>query len=392
MTKAWANLEPADRNALEELGWSQQTFDDNAGPPDTPWSTLSERQRMLAMMMGCDEEVWTQAVEEDKRYKADLAFAATLPERVAASLVSVDELLGELTADAAAYEEEMNRAAAAEEYAAATKIQAIQRGKSIRKDVAAQHAAATKLQARQRGRVDRKFVVEKKEAARVAEEARRAEAESQRVIRVEAEKQKARDRHYGAQASALGLSSFADIRARAAEQASNFSGGRWHVDAAKETRGQAGKKLGRWEGGTPADGESVADRLGRLKINPNGMKVGAPLLVERQPPKLWAQHRPDKWRESLVTTPVVRGRPPPTPRQRAAPEGATAVAAVEGSAAPTSNPQAAFDSEERKEMEARLQRLTEVCRMFLCIKCYCAHRHNHMHACVLSASVFRLLY
>eukprot|EP01048_Picozoa_sp_COSAG05_P034089 COSAG05_NODE_14044_length_410_cov_0.627010_1_plen_62_part_01 len=62
MPKAWASLDQADRTGLEELGWTKETFDANEGPKDVPWSSLSERQRTLALSLGCDEQVWTEAV------------------------------------------------------------------------------------------------------------------------------------------------------------------------------------------------------------------------------------------------------------------------------------------------------------------------------------------
>ena len=91
----------------------------------------------------------------------------------------------------------------------------------------------------------------------------------------------------------------------------------------------------------------MAGRLERLKLNPGGRTLGQPLLVERLPPKAWAQHRPDKWRQSLDTPVVRRSHQPTTPVGGA------------GSAEATAPPQTPLGPEERQELEARVRELYE---------------------------------
>ena len=95
----FAKLDDSDRKAVESLGWTAETFNEGKGPTDA-WETLSEMQRMNAMMLGYDDTAWDQAVQEEKEEEEERQAeieAGDPAERQARAAKDVDLFLMELT-------------------------------------------------------------------------------------------------------------------------------------------------------------------------------------------------------------------------------------------------------------------------------------------------------
>jgi hypothetical protein len=54
-TNPWAQMDETDLGLMAQLGWDRERAARGQGPPDTPWSQLSARQRDIARMLSLDE-------------------------------------------------------------------------------------------------------------------------------------------------------------------------------------------------------------------------------------------------------------------------------------------------------------------------------------------------
>jgi hypothetical protein len=64
LDKDWAELTDEERAAAEELGYSEETFEETAPPVFCRFDQLEPRQSELALQIGWDEELWNNELEK----------------------------------------------------------------------------------------------------------------------------------------------------------------------------------------------------------------------------------------------------------------------------------------------------------------------------------------
>ena len=100
---AWRQLATDERDMLEELGWTQELYNIGDGP-ETPWSALSERQRLLAMGLGHDAERWAVAigerVEDRQMREEEAALRDQFGENYLVALTAKEEAQSDFDVDA----------------------------------------------------------------------------------------------------------------------------------------------------------------------------------------------------------------------------------------------------------------------------------------------------
>ena len=122
----WEKLGAWERPAWEALGWDEERFNAERGPPDVAWEDLSEKQRKAAAMLGCDMQGWAEAVQEEKEAKVQRAKDAVLgtsQDREKESEAAIDKFMAELTKATEA--EAAVQASQAKQRAAAARVQAM---------------------------------------------------------------------------------------------------------------------------------------------------------------------------------------------------------------------------------------------------------------------------
>eukprot|EP01047_Picozoa_sp_COSAG01_P017944 COSAG01_NODE_961_length_12415_cov_11.715086_2_plen_186_part_00 len=96
----WERLGEWEKPAWVALGYTPERFNAAKGPLDRSWAQLTEQQREAALLLGCDEQGWGEAVAEEKLAVLERARAEAIPpqedpgDAIDAWLTEVAEMVG----------------------------------------------------------------------------------------------------------------------------------------------------------------------------------------------------------------------------------------------------------------------------------------------------------